>query len=317
MNVFDKVLRSVIRPKRHDLGDAAALTAALGIGAGLMYALDPEHGAQRRVNARDKAVDLAYQAGVLLDRSIGDLRHQGRGVLANASAIVRQETVSMEASRSPSTRVLMGALGVALLGYAAKRRGLLGAVLGVAGAAVLLKEINSRPARRLPGVGAGRQAVEFRRTITVYAPVREVFLAFIQFESFPQFMSHLRQVEMKGDGRMGWTAVGPAGIPVSWDAELTQLVPNEVVAWRSLPGELIESEGIVRLEACPEGTRVDVTMSYRSPAAELGDAVAMLFGAEPERAMDEDLLRFKGLLEQGPAAAPAEEVFLGELQGAR
>ncbi|WP_437668738.1 SRPBCC family protein [Sorangium sp. So ce131] len=317
MNVFDEVLRTVTRPRRHDLGDAAALAAALGIGAGLMYTFDPDRGAQRRASARDKAVGLAYQTGVLLDRSARDLRNQSRGVLANASAMVRQETVSTEASRPLSTRALMGALGIGLLGYAAKRRGLLGAVLGVAGAAVLFREIKGRPARRRLDVAVARQAVDFRRTITVRAPVREVFLALIQFESFPRFMSHLRQVEMTGDGRMCWTAVGPAGIPVSWDAELTQLVPNEVVAWRSLPGEPIESEVLVRIEQCLEGTRVDVEMSYSPHAGELRDAVAALFGADPQRALEEDLLRFKTLLEQDRTTSPGEEVLLGDLQGAR
>ncbi|WP_437971190.1 hypothetical protein WMF04_18680 [Sorangium sp. So ce260] len=71
---------------------------------------------------------------------------------------------------------------------------------------------------------------------------------------------------------MCWTAVGPAGIPVSWDAEMTQLVPNEVVAWRSLPGEAIENEGIVRFEECPEGTRLDIKMSYSPPAGAIGHA---------------------------------------------
>ncbi|XYH95376.1 SRPBCC family protein [Sorangium sp. So ce1128] len=223
----------------------------------------------------------------------------------------------MQASWSPTTRVLMGALGMGLVGYAIKRRDPLGVLLGVAGAAVLLRDISNRPAKRLLGVGAGRRAVDFQKTITVRAPITEVFSSFIQFESFPRFMSHLRQVETKGDGSMRWTAVGPAGIPVSWDAELTQLVPNEVVAWRSLPGEAIENAGIVRFEECPEGTRLDIKMSYNPPAGTLGHAVAELFGADPKRAMDEDLARFKSLIEQGKTTAHGKEVVLGELQGAR
>ncbi|HTN92530.1 MAG TPA: SRPBCC family protein [Sorangium sp.] len=305
MNVFDKVLRSVVGRRRYDLGDGAAVAAGLSLGAGLMYALDPDRGAQRRASVREGAVSLAHRAGTLLDSSTRDLARTGE----------RLELT--QASWPPAARVLVGALGVGLVGYAIKRRGPLGALLGVVGAAVLLRGLDDRPARRVPGVDAGRRAVDFQKTITVRAPIREVFLACIQFESFPGFMSHLRQVETLGDGRMRWTAVGPAAIAVSWDAELTQLVPNEVVAWRSLPGQAIENEGIVRIEECPEGTRLDVRMSYNSPAGALGDAVAALFGAEPERAMDEDLDGFKALIEQGAASAGGDEAVVGDLQGAR
>ncbi|WP_437931372.1 SRPBCC family protein [Sorangium sp. So ce291] len=405
MNVVDKVLRSMVPHRRYGLGDAAAVAAALGIGAGLMYTLDPDRGARRRSSARDKAVSLAHRTSAFLDKSARDLRNRSRGVIADTGAIFLQEAVPdavladrvraklgravshphaidvevldgcvtlrgpvlaqevdgllaavsgvngvrrmssalavhpsaegipslqgasgrtgerfalMQASWSPTARVLMGALGVGLVGYALRRRGPLGLLLGVAGAAALLRDISDRPIiRGLVGVGAGRRAVDFQKTITVRAPVREVFLAFIQFESFPGFMSHLRQVETLGDGRMRWTAAGPAGIPVSWDAELTQLVPNEVVAWRSLPGQAIENEGVVRLEECPEGTRLDVKMSYNPPAGALGHAVAALFGADPEHAMDEDLARFKALIEQGVITAGGNEVVLGDLQVVR
>ncbi|XXT25184.1 SRPBCC family protein [Sorangium sp. So ce429] len=403
MNVFDKVLRSMLPRRRYTLGDAAAVGAALGFGAGMMYTLDPDRGARRRSIARDKAVSLAHRTGALFEKSARDLRNRGQGVVAETGAIFRQGTAPdavlservraklgrvvshpgaidvevldgcvtlrgpvlarevddllavvsgvdgvtrvsnalevhasaegvpslqgssaragerldlTKASRSPAARTLMGAVGVGLVGYAMRRRGPLGILLGVAGAAVLLRELGDRPSiSRLVGVDVGRRAVDFRKTITVRAPIREVFLAFIQFESFPGFMSHLRQVETLGDGRMRWTAVGPAAIAVSWNAELTQLVPNEVVAWRSLPGQAIENEGIVRLEECPEGTRLDVRMSYNSPAGALGDAVAALFGAEPERAMDEDLESLKTLIEQGRTAVHGEEAMGEDLQG--
>ncbi|WP_437515546.1 SRPBCC family protein [Sorangium sp. So ce1099] len=404
MNVFDKVLRSMLPRRRYTLGDAAAVGAALGFGAGLMYTLDPDRGSRRRSIARDKAVSLAHRTGALLDKSARDLRNRSRGVVAETGAIFRQEAAPdavlsdrvraklgrvvshpgaidvevldgcvtlrgpvlahevddllaavsgvdgvtrlgteldvhssaegvpslqgssaragerldlTKASWSPSARTLRGAFGVGLVGYAMRRRGPLGVLLGVAGAAMLLRELGDGQTRRPVSVDAGRRAVDFQKTITVHAPIRDVFLAFIQFESFPGFMSHLRQVETLGDGRMRWTAVGQAAIAVSWDAELTQLVPNEVVAWRSLPGQAIENEGVVRLEECPEGTRLDVRMSYSSPAGALGDAVAALFGADPKHAMDEDLEGFKTLIEQGRTAVHGEEAIGEDLQGAR
>ena len=321
MNVFDRVLRTVLpRRRRYGLGNTATAAAALGVGAGLMYTLDPDRGARRRAIALDVAVSLAHRAGALLDESTRDLGNRsGGGIPASQGPSARPgERVDLTtASGSPAARLLIGALGVGLVGYAIKRRGPLGVLLGAAGAAVLLREATSRPARSLPDAGEGRRGVDFQQTITVGAPLREVFLAFIQFESFPLFMSHLREVETLGDGRMRWNAVGPAGIPVSWDAELTQLVPNEIIAWRSLPGQAVENEGTVRLEACPEGTRLHVAMSYNPPASALGHDVTTLFGADPEHAMNDDLARFKALIEQGRTTAQGDEVLLGGLQGAR
>ncbi|WP_437665217.1 SRPBCC family protein [Sorangium sp. So ce1182] len=318
MNVFDRVLRTVLPRRRYGLGDAAAAAAGLGVGAGLMYTLDPDRGARRRASARDMAVSLARRAGALLDESTRDLGSRGGIPSSQGPSARTDDRVELAmASGSPAARLLIGALGAGLVGYAIKRRGPLGGLLGVAGATVLLQAATSRPARPVLDIVERRQGVDFQQTITVRAPLREVFLAFIQFESFPLFMSHLREVETLGDGRMRWIAVGPAGIPVSWDAELTQLVPNEVIAWRSLPGQAVENEGAVQLEACPEGTRLHVTMSYNPPAGALGHGVATLLGADPERAMNDDLARFKALIEQGRTTAQGDEVVLGDLQVVR
>jgi uncharacterized membrane protein len=57
---------------------------------------------------------------------------------------------------------------------------------------------------------------------------------------------------------------------------------------------------MLRFERLPEsGTRVDLNFSYVPPAGALGHAVASLFGADPKRALDEDLNRLKTLLETG------------------
>lgn len=409
MDIFDKVVRSIIRPKRYDLNAVMALMASAGAGAGLMYMLDPDRGARRRALVRDKAVHVARRTSTVLAKGVRDVRHRSRGVLASTRAILRHEevpddvlcsrvraalgrvvshphaiavraddghvtlsgpvfeheveallsTVSavdgvmgvtnhLEAHRSadgipslqgasarssdrfelmkecwtPMTRLLMGTLGAGLVGYAIKRkrRDRAGLLLGASGAAVLLRDVTNRPFKRLLGVGVGRRAVDFQKTITVRAPVDDVFSFFLSFESFPRFMAHLREVERRSDGRLHWTAVGPAHIPVSWDAEVTKLVPNKLIAWRSLPGEPIANAGVVRFEPTPDGgTRLDIKMSYNPPGGALGHAVASLFNADPKHAMDEDLMRFKSLLEQGKTTARGKEVRLEPLvsHGAR
>jgi hypothetical protein len=51
-------------------------------------------------------------------------------------------------------------------------------------------------------------------------------------------------------------------------------------------------------------------MSYNPPAGAIGHAIATLFGADPKRAMDEDMLRLKSLLEEGKTRADGEPVRL-------
>ncbi len=67
------------------------------------------------------------------------------------------------------TRISMGALGAGLVAYGISRRDRLGALYGSAGALVLLRDIVNRPYRRVLGIGVGRRAVDFQKTLTVNA----------------------------------------------------------------------------------------------------------------------------------------------------
>ena len=129
-------------------------------------------------------------------------------------------------------------------------------------------------------------------------------------------MSHIREVRDLGHNRTRWTAVGPAGIPVSWNAIVTARVPGEVLAWRSEPGSTVESAGIVHFEPVDGGanaTRVDIRLSYNPPAGAVGDVVASLFGVDPKSAMDEDLVRFKSMIEEGQTSVGGDTVTREEL----
>ena len=65
---------------------------------------------------------------------------------------------------------------------------------------------------------SGGGGIEFRKAIRINAPVEQVFAFWQNYDNFPQFMSHLKEVRDLGDGKSHWVASGPAGIPVEWDA---------------------------------------------------------------------------------------------------
>jgi uncharacterized membrane protein len=204
----------------------------------------------------------------------------------------------------PGVRVLMGAAGAALLIHALSgRRSALGFLGGLGGAALLARSGTNMPIDRL--VGVRRPAMELQKCIEVAAPLEQVFATFSQLERFPEFMTHVREVKVRGDGTSQWVVEGPAGRTISWEAVTTRLEPNRLIAWRTLPGSAVEHAGLLRFEETNGRTRVLVTMSYTPPAGALGHAVARLFGADPKSELHDDLLRMKVFLETGRRAHDA------------
>jgi uncharacterized membrane protein len=205
---------------------------------------------------------------------------------------------------APGVRLAMGALGgMLILNALAGRRSALGFLGGLGGAALIARSSTNMPIDRL--VGVRRPAMELQKCIDVTAPIEQVFETFSQLERFPEFMKHVREVRVRGDGTSQWVVEGPAGGTVSWEAVTTRFEPNRLIAWRTLPGSAVEHAGLLRFEPTAVGTRVFVTMSYTPPAGALGHAVARLFGADPKSELNDDLMRMKVFLETGRRAHDA------------
>jgi uncharacterized membrane protein len=218
---------------------------------------------------------------------------------------------------APTTRLVMGSLGgvLALEGIRGRWPG--ARALGVLGLGLLARAATNLPSRRLVGIGAGRRAIEVEKTIRIAAPVERVWELWSSFENFPRFMSHLREVRKLDEGRSHWVAVGPAGIPVEWDAVVTDWVPQQFLAWKSVNGSTVQTAGMVRFRSINEQeTEIDVHLSYNPPAGALGHAVAFLTGVDPKQAMDEDMVRLKSLLEEGKTRADGEQVRVEEVTSA-
>ena len=205
----------------------------------------------------------------------------------------------LQANWSPTARLLAGAAGGALVAYGIRRRDLAGGAAGLLGVAIVSRAAANVEMARILGL-SGRRGVDIRKTINIAAPVEEVFEFWSHHENFPGFMRNVREVRKTGDGRYHWKVAGPAGIVVEWDGRITDLVPNELLAFESLPGALVEQQGIVRFEPITDSdTCVDIRMSYNPPAGALGHLIALLFGSDPKSEIDEDLMRMKSMIETG------------------
>ncbi|HLE62302.1 MAG TPA: SRPBCC family protein, partial [Pyrinomonadaceae bacterium] len=206
----------------------------------------------------------------------------------------------MQENWSPTARVLAGVAGGALAAYALSRRDAVSLALGAVGVGLLTRGVTNMEMKRLVGVGAGRRAVEIQKNINIAAPLKDVYEFWCNFENFSGFMSNVREVRDSGNGRSHWVVSGPAGVSVEWDAMITKQIPNELLAWKSDKGAAVESSGIIHFAPNEDGTTaVDIKLSYNPPAGAIGHVVAMLFGSDPRREMDEDLMRMKSFIETG------------------
>ena len=210
---------------------------------------------------------------------------------------------------SPLLRLGAGVVSIGLLAAGVRRRDRLGALLRLGGIAILARDVADQSLRRMLGIGAGRDAVEVQKTFTVDAAIEDVFDLWLHCERFPLFMDHLRLVEPLGEGRYRWIARGPVGLSVTWEADVTEVELNRRIAWVSLPGSMIASEGVVQFEETPaSGTRITIKLCYNPPGGVFGHALAALLGTSPKQCMDEDLVRFQSLFERGKTTAHGREV---------
>jgi uncharacterized membrane protein len=225
----------------------------------------------------------------------GLIRLYGVREFASGIAIFSQE----KASGAVWSRVVGDAIDLASLGAAAASPNTKRGRLAFATANVLaVTALDLICANQL---SSGNQGVHAKASCIVNRTPDEVYRFWRDFENLPRFMKHLDSVQDLGDGRSHWVAKGPAGTTVEWDATIIADVPGEVITWRSLDEADVDNAGAVRFEAAPgnRGTIVKVNIQYNPPAGIVGATVAKLFGEEPEQQLDDDLRRFKQVLEVG------------------
>lgn len=370
---------------------------SLGLGAALMYWLDPQHGRRRRVDLRNRATSVANQGFRALDIATRDLENRARGFAAEAKGMLVQDEPSddvlVERARSrlgracsypslietschdgrlvlsgpvlakekqqvlsamsrvpgvrvvesqlesfdrmprelgivgpsprevagtarrgmtPAGRLITAACGVGACVYGLRRGGFFGSAAALGGGVMILRGITDANMRELLGIGA-RRPIRLAKTIEVHAPAEEVFGWLSAPEHFPEFMSNVEEVRKLSDGQYHWKVAGPAGTTFEWDSHVTRMVPNKMLAWRTEPGSLVGNSGVIQCEPNRDSTRVTIRMAYQPPAGALGHAFARLFGADPKTRMDEDMVRFKSLIEQGKATAHGRTVHREEI----
>ena len=235
--------------------------------------------------------------------------------------LLRRMLSAQGANVGPSARAVSVAAGsiVTLMGLG--RRSLPGLLLAGVGGALLHRGITGHCyAYQAAGIdtahetgmdgrsedtGLSERGIEIRQTLQVNKSADELYAYWRDFTNLPRIMTYLESVRVDdADGRRShWVAKAPklAGGKVEWDAELTADEPGRRVAWRSLQGGDIDTDGEVRFAPGlgDRGTEVHVNMRYVPPGGRLGHMLTSLMGENPKRVVREDLRNFKRVMEIG------------------
>ena len=184
----------------------------------------------------------------------------------------------------------------------------------VGGGLVYLGATGRNPVYRALGIRLvrtreGAQRVEVIKSMTINRPADELFAFWRDFRNLPKIMTHIESVEVLSDKRSRWRASAPAGLVVEWDAEIVNEKSNTLIAWQSCEDADIANWGVVRFSPAPadRGTEVTVEMEYKPIGGAAGAAFAKLFGEEPSQQIEEDLRRFKQVMETGEIPTTADQ----------
>jgi uncharacterized membrane protein len=130
-------------------------------------------------------------------------------------------------------------------------------------------------------------------SIELDVPVSTAYNQWTQFEEFPRFMASVEEVRQLDDTHLHWRA-NVAGKQKEWDAEITEQIPDQRIAWRSIGGA--RNAGVVTFQKLGENrSRVNLHMDYAPQTAgeRIGDAIGGV-----KLTAKGNLKRFKALVEQ-------------------
>lgn len=191
--------------------------------------------------------------------------------------------------------------GGLLAAWAGLRRGGLPGLLMTGLGATLLY----RGGKGMLGGNAGT-APRLRATVTIERDPMELYSYWRDFSNLARFMRYIEEVRPLDPGgiRSHWVAQLPMAGRIEWNSEVTAEIPGERIAWHSVEGSQIETDGEVRFRPTLRGTEVEVEMRYQPPGT-AGAVAAQLARGLTKKMLEEDMQRFKSLMETGEVSTAA------------
>lgn len=240
--------------------------------------------------------------GMRRPHPIGTSLFGAREIATGIGLLQMRKPVEFMAGRVAGDALDIAALGAALLSHRNSRQRLAIATAAVVGVTLLdiyaTQKLGQRTHLSRQPTSRG---IRVQRTMTINCTPHEAYSTWRNLENLPKFMHYLQSVTTTDNGRSHWVVKGPAGMSVSWDAELIDDRPGELIRWRSLPGSQVDTHGSVSFSEVSNsrGTEVRVVLTYDPPAGQVRASIARLFGRSGEQEVREDLRRFKRFVETG------------------
>lgn len=181
--------------------------------------------------------------------------------------------------------------GGALAIYGISRRSPLGVALAAGGGTIALLGNNHKSQSRQPSATT---------TLLINCSPHDAYRFWRDFENLPRFMNRLQTVTVLDDRRSRWTALGPMGRPIRWDAEITGEREDQYIAWRSLPNSDVQVDGRVEFQAAPadRGTLVSAHLEFRAIPG-TSNLLANLLNKSANFVIRQDMRRLEALIETG------------------
>ncbi|MEW2352869.1 SRPBCC family protein [Spirillospora sp. NPDC029432] len=137
-------------------------------------------------------------------------------------------------------------------------------------------------------------------SVDVDAPVRAVYDQWTQFEDFPHFMEGVKEIRQLDDTSTHWiTRI--AGVSREFDAVITEQLPDERVAWKSVDGPT--HAGVVTFHRLDDST-TRVTAQMEIDPEGFAEKAADKSGTIKNRVKG-DMQRFKSFIEKRGAPTGA------------
>ena len=149
--------------------------------------------------------------------------------------------------------------------------------------------------------------------IEVDVPVHTAYDQWTQFESFPHFLGGVESVRQLDDTTTHWV-VKVGGVEREFDADISDQVPDDHVAWRSTTAETPHRGRVDFRPVHADRTRIDLTIEWQPEGfVEKAGAALQVDDMQVKR----DLHRFKEYVEsrEVPSGAWRGEVH-GGVEGA-
>ncbi|WP_455355736.1 SRPBCC family protein [Streptomyces sp. SYSU K217416] len=130
-------------------------------------------------------------------------------------------------------------------------------------------------------------------SIEVHVPVRIAYNQWTQFETFPEFMDGVERIEQRTDRLTHWV-ISVDGVSREFDAEITEQIPDERVAWTTVDGQSHQAGVVTFHRLADDRTKVMLQMDF-APEGMLetaGDKLGFV-----KRQVKGDLERFKKFIE--------------------